>query len=134
MTQRSKVMLLLPPFRYPYSISSWALQEVRLPNGLVLPKDSIVNECTAIGFTNKGQEVWSSELQTLRIECIGIPPYPGQTYPRVIGIIRPSKKILEQVSRPLLVKGDATRIYCLASFYRPTALESGGPMIHLYTA
>lgn len=96
-------------YKIDYSISSWALQELRLPNGLLLPKDSVVNECTAIGFTNKGQEVWRSDLQTFRVESVGIPPYPSQTYPRVMGIITPAKKSLEHVNRPLEVKGDATK-------------------------
>ena len=80
----------------------------RLPSGTVLPSDSVVTECTAIGFTSKGQERWYHGFDNLRVECVGIPPYPDQTYPRVMGILASSKQTINHSSRPVMLRGDAT--------------------------
>jgi hypothetical protein len=94
-------------YRIDYSVPSSSFPS-RLPNGTVLPNDSVIGECTAIGFTSKGQERWHQGLDSLKVECVGIPPYPDQTYPRVMGIIRPSKQMIKQSSRPVILRGDAT--------------------------
>jgi hypothetical protein len=96
-------------YKIDYALSSSTFQQIRIPNGLVLPSNSAVKECTAIGFTNKGNEVWGRALQALRVECVGIPPYPGHTYPRVMGIVRPVKQALGHANRPVVLKGDATK-------------------------
>lgn len=96
-------------YKIDYSLSSSSSPEIRIPNGLSLPSDSVVNECTAIGFTSKGNELWHPTLETLRVECVGVAPYPNQTYPRVMGIVRPIRQALGQRKRPILVKGDATK-------------------------
>jgi O-acetyl-ADP-ribose deacetylase (regulator of RNase III) len=57
--------------------------------GVLLPQDSIVSQCTAIGFTAKGEESWGSDKGGIRIESIGIPAFPGSAYPRVAGILMP---------------------------------------------
>jgi hypothetical protein len=94
-------------YKIDYAIPSLALSQ-EIPNGMALPSDSVVSECTAIGFTAKAHELWHTELGNLRVECVGIPPYPNQTYPRVMGIVRPTKLIPEH-SRLNTIKGDATK-------------------------
>lgn len=75
--------------------------------GKPLPDPSVVSECTAIGYTAKGHEVWD-DVGTVRIECIGLPPYPNQVYPRVIGIARPQRYIPVDVADITYLRGDAT--------------------------
>lgn len=56
-------------------------------SGSYLPEQSIVQECTAIGYTAKGDALISGLDEPVHIECVGIPPYPGSLYPRVAGIM-----------------------------------------------
>lgn len=63
---------------------SWAYQFSR---GMALPAGSPVTECTAIGFTAKGEVEFPGLSETLHLECIGIPPYPRAAYPRVAGVL-----------------------------------------------
>lgn len=80
-----------------------------LRSGTVLAGDSVVRECTAIGFTAKGDGLWPPAKETLRIECIGVSPYPTRSYPRVVGIALP-KTGKRQVTREITyLKGDATK-------------------------
>ncbi len=60
----------------------------RLPRKLQLPRDSIVRQCTAIGYSASGVEVWSKEIGPIEIEAVGIPPYPGGVVPRVVGFLK----------------------------------------------
>jgi hypothetical protein len=97
-------------YKIDYSIPSRTFPK-KVPSGTILPSNSIVGECTAIGFTAKTtrvQELWHQSLDALRVECVGIPPYPNQTFPRVMGIIQPVKQISTSIKRPVIVKGDAT--------------------------
>jgi Zn-dependent peptidase ImmA (M78 family)/O-acetyl-ADP-ribose deacetylase (regulator of RNase III) len=74
----------------------------------LLPKQTVVGECTAIGFTAKGDESWTG-FGRIHIECVGVLPYRGKRFPRVVGIIRPVEKAVETGVRILYVKGDATQ-------------------------
>ena len=55
--------------------------------GRIVPSGSAVYACTGIGFTDSGIEKWFSH-DALKVECVGIPGYPGANYPRVAGLIR----------------------------------------------
>lgn len=95
-------------YRIDYSIQSASFSS-RIPNGLRLPANSIIGDCTAIGFTSKGVERWPAAESDLRIECVGIAPYPYQTYPRVMGIATPIQRTsAKRVNEALVLKGDAT--------------------------
>jgi len=74
--------------------------------GLVLPKDSVVNQCTAIGFTAKGEESWASEKLDIRVESIGIPAFPGSPYPRVAGVLMPTTLRSADLHGITYLKGD----------------------------
>ena len=79
-----------------------------IPNGFRLPKTSVVRHCTAIGYTETGIEQWLTTLGDVRVECVGIPPYPDQIYPRVMGIFiptSPSRNVLNKINYR---RGDAT--------------------------
>jgi hypothetical protein len=74
------------PFRLDYVIGSrsWSSPTRR---SLRIPPTSVLSECTAVGYTAKRRESWSEGVGELSIECVGIPPYPGQRLPRVVGLL-----------------------------------------------
>lgn len=69
---------------YTVESRSWAAQ---IRTGLMLPNMSVVGACTAIGAVAKNTEQWSTG-PLLFIECVGIWPLPGASYPRVAGLAR----------------------------------------------
>jgi hypothetical protein len=79
----------------------------KLLSGAVLPETSIVRECTAIGFTAKANEPWPGQAGTFHVEAVGIPPFPGHRFPRVVGLA--TLQAAERAPRPhiLILKGDA---------------------------
>jgi hypothetical protein len=77
-------------------------------SGTPLPKKAVATECTAIGFTAKGNEIWSEgNGGKVHVECVGIPPYPGRKFPRVVGIVTSAAKS-EDSSKMIFLDGDAT--------------------------
>jgi len=72
------------PFRIDYTVPSRAWAPA-LDRGERRPPDSVLAECTAVGFTAKRQEDWSDELRGLAVQAVGTPPFPGQRFPRVLG-------------------------------------------------
>ncbi len=72
----------------------------------ILPTSHVIGQCSAIGFTAKGSEKIGTE--TLRTECVGIPPYPGSSFPRIAGLLTPESQP-EFGPRITFLKGDATR-------------------------
>lgn len=82
--------------------------QVPIPNGFKLPKTSVVRHCTAIGYTETGVEQWVTTLGDVRVECVGIPPYPDQIYPRVMGIIVPTSPSRNVPNKINYRRGDAT--------------------------
>jgi O-acetyl-ADP-ribose deacetylase (regulator of RNase III) len=95
-------------YRVDYALNSkgWS---IRIASGFQLPKKSVVEECTAIGFTAKRKETWASSLSDLQVECVGIPPYPNRRYPRVLGFLKPNRDISDTASKMLFLRGDATK-------------------------
>jgi hypothetical protein len=89
---------------YVLSPRSWS---VSAPVGQLLPENTVVAQCTAIGFTAKGDETWVNDLGEVHVECVGISPYPNRTFPRVVGIVTSSKKKLDARSEIEYLRGDA---------------------------
>ncbi|MCA9181901.1 MAG: macro domain-containing protein, partial [Planctomycetales bacterium] len=54
--------------------------------GQRVPMGSAVYEANAIGFTAVGTEEWTAG-NSLRVECVGLAPYPGGLVPRVVGLL-----------------------------------------------
>src|SRR5262249_40932504 len=73
---------------YLRSANDWV---VSIRTGYRIPAESVVNECRAIGYTSKGDEVWDERLGKMRVECVAIPSYPGADNPRVVGLLKQSK-------------------------------------------
>lgn len=102
----------------------------RLQPGSFLPARTAAAECTAIGYTAKQTERWP-HIGEVSIECLGVAPYPGDLYPRVIGFIKPA--LAQQACEfPITyVRGDATRTRgvdpkLLLQIVNDTALSWGG--------
>ena len=75
------------PFRLDYVAASHSWTPP-LERGGRFAADSVLGECTAIGWSAKGTlEAGDAELY---VECVGIPPYPGQNLPRVVGLVLPA--------------------------------------------
>lgn len=91
-------------YRVDYWIAS-RLWELRLGRHPIVPTDSVVTDCTAIGYTSKGDETWKGVQ--LHVECVAIPPYPKDRYPRVVGTLK--RTVPESPHSPCLRKvlGDA---------------------------
>lgn len=73
-----------PTYRIDYTVGSHAWDH-KFESGTNLPKQSIVAECVAIGYTAKGEEAWLGSK--MHVECVGVPGYPGSPLPRVVGLI-----------------------------------------------
>jgi O-acetyl-ADP-ribose deacetylase (regulator of RNase III) len=95
------------PFRIDYTVPSraWA---PGLEHGARRPRDSVLAECTAVGFTAKRQEDWSGELRGVAVQAVGTPPFPGQRFPRVLGLLHPRGERRVPDLEPIVVHGDAT--------------------------
>jgi O-acetyl-ADP-ribose deacetylase (regulator of RNase III) len=91
-----------------YAAASRSWRWNRAWAGTVLPKSSIANTCTAIGYTAKATEDWPHQLTNVRVECVGLPPYPGQVMPRVVGFVSPSAAGRAPANLITYLKGDAT--------------------------
>jgi O-acetyl-ADP-ribose deacetylase (regulator of RNase III) len=90
---------------YAVGSSSW---QFPIRSGWSLPQISVVSQCTAIGFTAKAAERWFESTQEWKVEAVGIPPYPGRAYPRVLGIVRQVNAMETPKQEIKYLKGDAT--------------------------
>ena len=73
-------------YRVDYTVQSKSAAVLSL-SGRSIPSSSVVYSCTAIGFSDRGVEKWFS-FDGLSVECVGIPAFPGSSYPRVAGLLR----------------------------------------------
>ena len=55
------------------------------------PSNTVLSECTAIGYTAAATESWGGTR--VHVEAVGIPPYPGSRFPRVVGVLKPINKV-----------------------------------------
>jgi IrrE N-terminal-like domain len=94
-------------YRIDYAVNSSPGQG-SVGRGVRLPVNSVVSQCTAIGYTAKGTERWRGMTAPVRVEAVGLPSYPGQALPRVAGLLLPAPGMPERPSINYLV-GDATQ-------------------------
>ncbi len=95
-------------YRIDYSIKSRSWHNTGPPSGTLLPTDTTVADCTAIGFTAVKDESWTG-IGRLHVEAVGVWPYRSARFPRVIGIVRPHSSSPEEGARIRYVTGDATK-------------------------
>ena len=94
-------------FRIDYTSPSRSWN-VNIPRSLQVSGSLALSECTAVGYTTKRFERWARHLPKLDVECVGIPPYPGDRYPRVIGVLRRRRPAAPGGPTLTFVYGDAT--------------------------
>lgn len=71
-------------------------------------KSKILSQCTAIGYIAEGKEKWAGFDKYLKIESVGLPPYPGSIFPRVAGIIKTTQSHVISGNKIRYHEGDAT--------------------------
>jgi len=94
------------PYRLDYCMASGS-SEIKFAPGTLLPSNTALKECSAIGFTARGVERWGGT--EVSVECVGIPPYPGSIFPRVIGVLRARDQLASELLDILYVRGDVTQ-------------------------
>lgn len=92
-------------YRIDYSVPS-RTSDLKFPRGLRVRNTEVLSQCSAIGYTAKGEERWGS-LPKINIECIGIPPYPGARRPRIVGVARKESSKATNELRIKYLRGDA---------------------------
>jgi len=75
-------------YRIDYSVASRSSSVQVAPGEIV--RGTVFSQCTAVGFTAKGVEQGAGRLPAMYWECVGIAPYLGSAYPRVLGMARAS--------------------------------------------
>jgi len=92
-------------YRIDYVIpaSGW---EYQVSVGQPLPEPCAVSDANAIGYVAKGDELWGTG-QPIRVECVGLAPYPGGLAPRVVGLLLARRHTDYQAPEIDEVKGDA---------------------------
>ena len=73
-------------YRVDYFVPSSVAPSLRIV-GTKIPRTSAAYHCTAIGYTDRGEESWISGTP-LPVEYVGVPAYPNAPSPRVIGLVR----------------------------------------------
>lgn len=73
-------------YRIDYSVGSKSAP-IGIPSGILIPSNSVVYTCTAIGQTNHAAELWVTATKLI-VECVGIPGFAGTMFPRIAGIVR----------------------------------------------
>lgn len=95
-----------PNFRMDYSIPSrtW---NINIPANFWIESSDVLAECTAIGFTAKGTESWGGQLPAFDVQCVGIPPFPGDRFPRIAGVVTSEHILQSSVPQIEYLVGDA---------------------------
>ena len=95
-------------FRVDYTVPSQAFEH-RLPAGQTITSHTVLTHCTAVGFSVDDTEEWPGIDGPVRVQAVGVPPYPGHRFPRVVGLLQPEAGADRRVQGIRIVRGDATR-------------------------
>jgi O-acetyl-ADP-ribose deacetylase (regulator of RNase III) len=74
-------------YQLDYTVASPAWRRPLIAREQLLPPATVLAECTAIGYTAKANELWVEGGDETRVQCVGVPPYPGASFPRVVGLL-----------------------------------------------
>lgn len=92
-----------PSFRIDYAVAS---RSWRIPVGT---GDEVTNtvlaKCTAVGYADHAAETWNGH--DLHVQAVGVPPYPGDRFPRVVGLVQPAGEAPPGEAGIKYVRGDA---------------------------
>lgn len=93
-------------FRIDYLVGSRAWRPT-IAAGQTVVMDSVLGRCTAVGFSDHAMERWNGE--ELLVQAVGVPPYPGDRFPRLVGLLQPTKASGLRDVGLRYVRGDAAR-------------------------
>ncbi|MGH8866565.1 MAG: ImmA/IrrE family metallo-endopeptidase [Actinomycetes bacterium] len=93
-----------PKFRIDYLVGSRAWRPSLRPGDLIT--STVLSRCTAVGYSEHSFESWNSEY--LRVQAVGVPPYPGDTFPRIVGILDPADNSAPAGTGIRYIRGDAS--------------------------
>ena len=94
----------VPTFRIDYVFASRNWQgPVRAGDEL---SDTVLARCTAVGYSDHAIEEWGAAR--LQVQAVGVPPYPGDRFPRVVGLLMPADSV-ETHEGIHYVRGDASK-------------------------
>lgn len=68
---------------------------------------SVLARCTAVGFSDEATEEWGDEQ--LHVQAVGVPPYPGDRFPRLVGLLEPISGVAAHDRGLRYVRGDAAQ-------------------------
>jgi len=96
----------VPQYRIDYAVPSrgWSSRV----SDIAPPEDTLLRECTAVGFTVRGKEVWSG-IGAVSVECVGLPGYPGSLLPRVACLVRQIDNVAATREGITYLQGDVLR-------------------------
>jgi hypothetical protein len=94
-----------PEFRIDYVVGSRAWRP-QTRAGDVL-EASVLGRCTAVGFSDVATEQWSGE--DAYVQAVGVPPYPGDSFPRLVGLLQPAGDVPARDTTLRYVRGDAAQ-------------------------
>jgi O-acetyl-ADP-ribose deacetylase (regulator of RNase III) len=92
-------------FRIDYVLPSRAWHPP-VSSGALIPPTSVLRRCTAVGFADDAAERWA-DIDT-RIQAVGVPPYPGERFPRLVGLLEPVEDVEMRNPGLRYVRGDAS--------------------------
>lgn len=92
-------------FRVDYLVASRAWSP-RFGSGARLPADSVLHRCTAVGYADDATESWAGE--DVHVQAVGVPPYPGDSFPRLVGLLQPVDDTDRRERGLRYVRGDAS--------------------------
>ncbi|HWF50285.1 MAG TPA: ImmA/IrrE family metallo-endopeptidase [Solirubrobacteraceae bacterium] len=94
-----------PQFRIDYLVGSRAWRPQTQPGDVL--EASVLARCTAVGFSDEATERWSDE--ELHVQAVGVPPYPGDSFPRLVGLLQPQGDTTARDSTLRYLRGDAAQ-------------------------
>lgn len=65
----------------------------------------MLHRCTAVGFADDAVEDWAGN--EVHVQAVGVPPYPGDVFPRLVGLLEPSDGGDRRERGLRYVRGDA---------------------------
>lgn len=92
-----------PSFRIDYTVPSRSWRApVRTGDEVA---ETVLAKCTAVGYSDHATETWHGHQ--LHVQAVGVPPYPGDRFPRVVGLIQPAGVVPPADAGIKFVRGNA---------------------------
>lgn len=92
-----------PSFRIDYTVASRSWRAPVGPGSEVT--GTVMSKCTAVGYADHASESWDGH--DLHVQAVGVPPYPGDRFPRVVGLVQPAGEVPPGDDGIKYVRGDA---------------------------